>query len=86
MANSKKKNQENNSAIAAERLRQNRWSFNLLVGLLLASSTLSLGGFILLFLGKIPVGTATTTVGMGANLALVRKLHKDTSDRLSKNY
>ncbi|MBD2180150.1 hypothetical protein H6S82_05655 [Planktothrix sp. FACHB-1355] len=72
--------------ILQERLRQARLSFNLALGLIAISTTISIFGIGLLLKGQISQVTATTAGGLAANVVsvCVLKLTRDANDRLDK--
>jgi|GEM_PF-1780788 len=72
--------------IAKERLRQARYSFNAALTVTVLSSSISIIGIVLLFLGKVTEGTVTTSSGLAASIVSVRlvKEVKDTLDKITK--
>jgi len=69
--------------IKKERLRQASCAFNVALTAIALSVCVSVAGVVLLALGKVPEGTATTSGSAVICVACVR-LAKDANDRLDK--
>ncbi|MBW4558210.1 MAG: hypothetical protein KME59_20215 [Trichormus sp. ATA11-4-KO1] len=70
-------------SIAQERLRQARWSFNLVLAMTAAFTLISLVGVGLLLSGKTTEGSFAAAGGFASSVRCLQ-LAKDTNDRLDK--
>lgn len=70
-------------SIAQERLRQARYSFNLVIFATTLSFCISLAGAGMLLSNKVPQGTVLTATGLVSAVEF-QKLAKDANDRLDR--
>lgn len=76
-------NDEIETSIAKERLRQARYSFNAALTATAISACISLMGAAFLLLGKITEGAVTAAGGMATSVGCIN-FAKDANDRLDK--